>query len=71
MKDGVYERFMRNSSILVPTGVSAAGLISLITYRLIYPISDDLKQKLSYVELVLSFGAGFVVLMYMGDYLEY
>ena len=65
MKDGVYERFMRHSATLVPIGLSGAGLISLITYRLIYPISDDLKWKLYYVELILSVGASFMVLGYM------
>jgi hypothetical protein len=66
MKEGVYERFMRHSATLVPIGLAGTGLITLITFRLARPVSDELNKTLSYVELFLSFGASLMILIYMG-----
>jgi hypothetical protein len=62
----MYENFMRHSATLVPIGLAGIGLLGLILYRLVTPVSDDLKKKLSYAELALSLVTSSMVLLYMG-----
>jgi len=66
MKDGRYERFMRHSTTLVPIGVSGIGLIVLSIYRFLTPTKETHKVIYDSAELILSFGASFMVLLYMG-----
>jgi len=66
MKESAYERFIKHSSTLIAIGLSGIALISLITYRLLYPVSDDLNQKLSYAELALSLVTSSRILVYTG-----
>lgn len=68
MKDGRYERFMRHSTTLVPIGVSGIGLLGLSIYRFLSPRKETETHKVIYdsAEVILSFGASFMVLLYMG-----
>ena len=66
MKEGIYERVLKFSSTHVPIGLAGLGLVAITIYRLVTPISDDLKKKLSYAELALSFVTSSMILLYMG-----
>lgn len=66
MKNAMYDNFIRHSATVVPIGLAGLGLVAITVYRLVTPVSDDLKKKLSYAELALSFVTSSMVLLYMG-----
>jgi hypothetical protein len=66
MKDSTYERFLRHSTTLVPIGLAGLGLVATTIYRLVTPVSDDLKKNLTYAEVALSLVTSSMVLLYMG-----
>ena len=66
MKSRMHENFIRHSATLVPIGLAGIGLLSVTMYRLVTPVSDDLKKQLSYAELALSLVTSSMVLLYMG-----
>ena len=66
MKNPTYDNFIRHSTTLVPIGLAGLGLVAITIYRLVTPVSDDLKKNLSYAEVALSLVTSSMVLLYMG-----